>query len=41
MAGPATVDAYLADLPAERRAGVETLRRTITAAAPDAMEIIA
>ena len=40
MAGPTTVDAYLADLPADRRAGIETMRRTITAAAPDATETI-
>ena len=40
MAGPATVDAYLADLPADRRAGIETLRQTVVAAAPDAAETI-
>ena len=40
MAGPTTVDAYLADLPADRRAGIETLRRTVVAAAPDATETI-
>jgi uncharacterized protein YdhG (YjbR/CyaY superfamily) len=41
MAGPATVEAYLAGLPSERRTGVETLRRTVNAAAPDATETIA
>ncbi|HEV8544930.1 MAG TPA: DUF1801 domain-containing protein [Candidatus Limnocylindrales bacterium] len=37
----ASVDDYLAALPAERRAGVELLRRTVKAAAPDATETIA
>lgn len=41
MAGPTTVDEYLAALPDERRAGVEQLRQTINAAAPDATESIA
>jgi uncharacterized protein YdhG (YjbR/CyaY superfamily) len=41
MAAPPTVDAYLAALPAERRAGIETMRRTINAAAPEATETIA
>jgi uncharacterized protein YdhG (YjbR/CyaY superfamily) len=41
MAGPATVDEYLAELPDDRRAVVEELRRTINAAAPDATETIA
>jgi uncharacterized protein YdhG (YjbR/CyaY superfamily) len=41
VAGPASVEDYLADLPSDRRAGVETLRRTINAAAPDATETIA
>jgi len=41
MAGPSTVDEYLAGLPSDRRAGVETLRRTVNAAAPDATETIA
>jgi uncharacterized protein YdhG (YjbR/CyaY superfamily) len=41
VAGPATVEDYLADLPSDRRAGVETLRRTVNAAAPDATETIA
>ena len=35
-----TVDEYLAALPADRRAVVDDLRRTITAAAPDATETI-
>ena len=41
MAGPATVDEYLAELPDDRRAIVDELRRTINAAAPDAAETIA
>ena len=41
MAAPASVDDYLAALPDDRRAGVEELRRTINAAAPDATETIA
>ena len=41
MAGPSTVEEYLADLPPDRRAGVETLRRTVNAAAPEATETIA
>lgn len=41
MAAPSTVDEYLAGLSDERRAGVETLRQTINAAAPDATETIA
>lgn len=41
MAGPATVDEYLAELPDDRRAVVDELRRTINAAAPDATETIA
>ena len=41
MAGPSTVEEYLADLPSDRRAGVETLRRTVNAAAPEATETIA
>jgi uncharacterized protein YdhG (YjbR/CyaY superfamily) len=41
MAGPTTVDEYLAALSDERRAGVEQLRRTINAAAPEATESIA
>ena len=41
MATATSVDEYLAGLPADRRAAVETLRRTIRAAAPDATETIA
>ena len=41
MAGPTTVQAYLATLSAERRAGVEELRRVVAAAAPEATETIA
>ena len=41
MAAPTTVDEYLAGLSDERRAGVEQLRKTINAAAPEATETIA
>lgn len=41
MTTPATVDEYLATLPGDRRAAVETMRRTIRAKAPDAVESIA
>lgn len=41
MAGPSTVEQYLAELPDDRRAAMEGLRRTIRAAAPDATESIA
>ena len=41
MTGPTDVDAYIADLPDERRAAMETLRATIKAAVPDATEVIA
>jgi uncharacterized protein YdhG (YjbR/CyaY superfamily) len=41
MPTPATVEAYIAALPADRRIAVETLRRTIRAAAPGASESIA
>jgi uncharacterized protein YdhG (YjbR/CyaY superfamily) len=41
MANLATVEEYLETLPADRRAAVETLRRTIRAAAPEAAETIA
>ena len=41
MTTPATVDGYLASLSEDRRSQVETLRRTIRAAAPDAIESIA
>ncbi len=41
MAAPTTVDEYIAALPDDRRAAIEELRRTIRAAAPDAIESIA
>lgn len=41
MAGPTTVEEYLAALPPDRRTGVERLRRAINAAAPEATETIA
>ncbi len=41
MPGPTSVEDYLAALTDERRAGVEELRRTINAAAPEATETIA
>jgi uncharacterized protein YdhG (YjbR/CyaY superfamily) len=41
MTAPATVDDYLASLPADRRAAVETLRRAARAGAPEATETIA
>ena len=41
MANPTDVDAYIADLPDDRRSAVDLLRRTIKAAAPDATETIA
>ena len=41
MAAPASVDAYIAALPAERRPGINALRRAINAAAPGATETIA
>jgi uncharacterized protein YdhG (YjbR/CyaY superfamily) len=41
MAGPSSVEEYLATLPPDRRAVVEQLRRTINAAAPEATESIA
>lgn len=41
MGKPASVDEYLAGLTSDRRAGVEELRRTIKAAAPEATETIA
>jgi uncharacterized protein YdhG (YjbR/CyaY superfamily) len=37
----ASVDAYFATLPDDRRARLEDLRRTILAAAPDVAEVIA
>jgi uncharacterized protein YdhG (YjbR/CyaY superfamily) len=41
MSEPSSVDEYLATLPDERRAAMETLRRAIRVAAPDADEVIA
>ena len=41
MTAVASVDDYLATLPDDRRARVETLRRTVAAAAPEAVETIA
>ena len=41
MATFATVDEYLASLPAERRTAMEALRRAVTAAATEATEMIA
>jgi len=41
LATPPSVEAYLADQPDDRRAVLEELRRTINAAAPDAVETIA
>jgi uncharacterized protein YdhG (YjbR/CyaY superfamily) len=41
VAKPTTVEDYLAALPDDRRAVMETLRRTIKAAAPEATESIA
>ena len=38
---PATVEEYLDTLPPSRREAIETMRRTIRAAAPDAVETIA
>jgi uncharacterized protein YdhG (YjbR/CyaY superfamily) len=41
MAAPTSVEEYLAALPADQRAALEKLRKTIKAAAPDAAETIA
>jgi uncharacterized protein YdhG (YjbR/CyaY superfamily) len=41
MAGPTSVDDYLAALPDGRRATLEELRQTIRVAAPEAIETIA
>lgn len=41
VAGPTTVDEYLAGLAADRRAVMEELRATVNAAAPEATEVIA
>ena len=40
MTTPASVDEYLAALEPDRRKVVEALRRTVKAAAPDAVELI-
>jgi uncharacterized protein YdhG (YjbR/CyaY superfamily) len=40
MAEPMTVDEYMATLPEDRRDAMETIRRTIRAAAPQATEVI-
>ena len=40
MAGPTSVDDYLAALPEEPRVALEKLRKTIKAAAPGATETI-
>jgi uncharacterized protein YdhG (YjbR/CyaY superfamily) len=40
MEKPANVEAYLAAVPDESRATLESLRRTIKAVAPDAVELI-
>jgi uncharacterized protein YdhG (YjbR/CyaY superfamily) len=41
MAGPTSVEDYLAAVPEESRAALEKLRKTIKAAAPEATETIA
>ncbi|MBI2762477.1 MAG: DUF1801 domain-containing protein [Chloroflexi bacterium] len=41
MTKPATVDAYMAALPADMRGPLKELRATIRAAAPEAVEVIA
>jgi uncharacterized protein YdhG (YjbR/CyaY superfamily) len=41
MTVPSTVDEYIAAMPADRRAALELMRRTIKAAAPEAIETIA
>jgi uncharacterized protein YdhG (YjbR/CyaY superfamily) len=41
MAGPTTVDEYLATLPDDRRVAMEELRAAVRAAAPEASEAIA
>jgi len=40
MAAPSSVEDYLAALPEQQRSALEKLRRTIKAAAPDAIELI-
>ena len=41
MAAPPTVDAYIATLPVDRRAGIEAMRTAVNDAAPEATETIA
>jgi len=41
MAGPTTVEEYLATLPGDRRAVIVSIREAVNAAAPDAVEGIA
>ena len=41
MPAPSSVDAYIAAQPEDRRAALETLRRAVTAGAPEATETIA
>ncbi len=40
MAGPGSVDEYLANVPEDTRPGLERIRRAIRAAAPAATEVI-
>ena len=40
MSKPDSVEAYLAGFPDDRRSRLEDLRRTVKAAAPDAIEVI-
>jgi uncharacterized protein YdhG (YjbR/CyaY superfamily) len=40
MAGPRSVEDYLAEVPEEARAALERVRKTIKAAAPDTIETI-
>jgi uncharacterized protein YdhG (YjbR/CyaY superfamily) len=41
MAGPSTVEGYIAAFPPDRRRDLELLRETVAAAAPEATETIA
>jgi uncharacterized protein YdhG (YjbR/CyaY superfamily) len=41
MTAPGSVEEYLAKMPPDRRAALELIRRTIRAAAPEAVETIA
>jgi uncharacterized protein YdhG (YjbR/CyaY superfamily) len=40
MAGPASVEEYLSEVPAEQRAALERMRKMIKAAAPNTTEVI-